>query len=50
MLNRTTPEIQPEIEDPNHRKWDLVGYSGGSTGLENAVKRWGRFVFLFTSM
>ena len=25
-----------------HSKWDLVGYSGGSSGLENAVKRWGR--------
>ena len=25
-----------------HSKWDLVGYSGGSPGLENAVKRWGR--------
>ena len=25
----------------NHSKWDLVGYSGGSPGLENAVKRWG---------
>jgi hypothetical protein len=25
-----------------HRKWDLVGYSGSSSGLENAVKRWGR--------
>ncbi|MCP3853072.1 MAG: hypothetical protein GY694_23010 [Gammaproteobacteria bacterium] len=24
-----------------HSKWDLVGYSGGSPGLENAVKRWG---------
>ena len=24
-----------------HSKWDLVGYSGGSSGLENAVKRWG---------
>ena len=23
-------------------KWDLVGYSGGSPGLENAVKRWGQ--------
>ena len=23
-------------------KWDLVGYSGGSLGLENAVKRWGQ--------
>ena len=22
-----------------HSKWDLVGYSGGSPGLENAVKR-----------
>ena len=21
-----------------HSKWDLVGYSGGSLGLENAVK------------
>ena len=32
-----------------HSKWDLVGYSGGSPGLEKAVKRWGRpigpFVF-----
>ena len=26
----------------NHSKWDLVGYSGCSPGLENAVKRWGR--------
>ena len=26
----------------NHSKWDLVGYSGGSPGLENAVKSWGR--------
>ena len=26
----------------SHSKWDLVGYSGGSPGLENAVKRWGR--------
>ena len=25
-----------------HSKWDLVGYSGGSPGLENAVNRWGR--------
>ena len=25
-----------------HSKWDLVGYSGGSPGLENAAKRWGR--------
>ena len=25
-----------------HSKWDLVGYSWGSPGLENAVKRWGR--------
>ena len=25
----------------HHSKWDLVGYSGGSPGLENAVKRWG---------
>ena len=37
-----------------HSKWDLVGYSGGSPGLENAVKSWGRrlgpFVFLFTSI
>ena len=31
-----------EIESLNHSKWDIVGYSGGSTGLENAVKRWGR--------
>ena len=23
-----------------HNKWDLVGDSGGSPGLENAVKRW----------
>jgi hypothetical protein len=27
-----------------HSKWDLVGYSGGSSGLENAVKRWGRTI------
>ena len=37
-----------------HSKWALVGYSGGSPGLENAVKRWGRPIgpifFLFTSM
>ena len=25
-----------------HNKWDLVGYSGGLPGLENAVKNWGR--------
>ena len=25
-----------------HSKWDLVGYSGDSPGLENAVKSWGR--------
>ena len=25
-----------------HSKWDLVGDSGGSLGLENAVKRWNR--------
>ena len=25
----------------SHSKWDLVGYSGGSPGLENAVKRMG---------
>ena len=34
----------PSDDDPNddadHSKWDLVGYSGGSPGLENAVKRW----------
>ena len=38
----------------SHSKWDLVGYSGGSPGLENAVKggagRLGRFVLLFTLM
>ena len=36
-----------------HSKWDLVGDSGGSPGLENSVKRrgwFGQFVFLFTSM
>ena len=27
-----------------HSKWDLVGYNGGSHGLENAVKRWGRLI------
>ena len=31
----------PGFENPAHSKWDLVGYSGGSPGLENAVKRWG---------
>ena len=30
-----------EEEEPSNSKWDLVGYSGGSPGLENAVKRWG---------
>ena len=27
-----------------HSEWDLVGYSGSSPGLENAVKSWGRLV------
>ena len=29
---------------------DIVGDSGDSPGLENAVKRLGQFFFLFTSM
>ena len=31
-----------EEVSPLHSKWALVGYSGGSPGLENAVKRWNR--------
>ena len=41
------------IHEQYYSKWDLVGDSGGSPGLENAVKRWGWlswFLFLFTSM
>ena len=30
-----------KMNGQNHSKWALVGYSGGSPGLENAVKRWG---------
>ena len=28
------------IHEQYYSKWDLVGDSGGSPGLENAVKRW----------
>jgi hypothetical protein len=35
MGNPTIPLVVP-----NYSKWDLVRYSGGSPGLENAVKRW----------
>ena len=30
------------IDSYIYSKWNLVGYSGGSHGLENVVKRWGR--------
>ena len=33
---------QGQDKPRDHSKWDLVGYSGGSPGLDNAVNRWGR--------
>ena len=35
------PHLGTVLQWGTHSKWDLVGDSGGSPGLENAVKRWG---------
>ena len=43
--NQTKWKLESKLES-HHSKWDLVGYSGGSPGLENAVKRWGRLIGL----
>ena len=44
LLYQVAMSIQVQGIEPgsHHSKWDLVGHSGGSPGLENAVKRWDR--------
>ena len=52
--SESNPSSAGEISNEKQSKWELVGYSGVSPGLENAVKggagQLGLFVFLFTSM
>ena len=41
---RHVPKLHSVRKIFTHSKWDLVGNSGGSPWLENAVERWSRLI------
>ena len=42
LLSFESEVADMSVKVNKHSKWDLVGYSGGLPGMENAEKRWRR--------